>query len=201
MTSLIKATGKVLYAVYFKRNLPELQLEQATAQTMCEIALPLTFCTMSNHAHLEVFLPERGRIARAGSPLYSHMVVAEGFNRHLRLLLKQYKSPAKHLMITRLRENMIEVERIIQPPGYFVSDPPKSSYCGAVQLGAFDEAAGPDYIRVDRVVRMLGKQTSKYLSPTESDALHAFFLLDRPVYREAHRKLAGMLMGCICILY
>ena len=68
---------------------------------------------MANHAFLEVFTPERGRVARTGSPLFTHMVVAERFNKHLRSLLKQYKTPAKHLMITRLRENMIEVERII----------------------------------------------------------------------------------------
>jgi hypothetical protein len=201
--SLTKATSKVLFAVYFKRNLPELQLEHATAQTMCEIALPLSFCTMANHAFLEVFPPERGRVARTGSPLFSHMVVAERFNKHLRSLLKQYKTPAKHLMISTLRENMIEIERIIQPPGYFVSDPPKSSYAGAVQSGAFDEVVGPDYIRVERVVRMMGKLTSKYLTPTQSDALHEFFLLDQPVYREAHRKLAGthMLMGCMWYNY
>lgn len=166
---------------------------------MCEIALPLSFCTMANHAFLEVFTPERGRVARTGSPLFTHMVVAERFNKHLRSLLKQYKTPAKHLMITRLRENMIEVERIIQPHGYFVSDPPKSTYVGAVHSGAFDEVAGPDYIRVERVVRVLGKLTSKYLTPTQSAAVHEFFLLDRPLYREAHQKLAGTytLLGCI----
>ena len=191
LIALIDATAHVLMPVFFERELPDLQLQMARAQTLCEMYLPLSFNTMANHAFLEVFLPERGRIARAGSCLHSHMVVFERFNKLLRALMTQFKTPAKHLMLSVLRLNMVEMERVRQPPGYFPTVPEKSSILGALRSGAIDEKAGPDYIRVESVLRGLGDTVTRHLTLTQSAALHDFFLFDRPVYRRAHQKLQG----------
>lgn len=193
LIALIRATSKVLMPVFFERDLETLQLECARAQTLCEMSMPLTFNTMANHAFLEVFLPDRGRVARAASPLNSHMVVLERYNKLIRTLLTQHKSPAKHLMLSILRLNMIEIQRLKRPPGYFPIRVETSSVLGALNSGAFNLEIGPDYIAVDPVIRTLGKTVTRELTSEQSEALHQFFLYSRPLYRRAHRKLAGNL--------
>ena len=193
LVSLIEATSHVLMPVLFARELPVLQLKQARAQTLCEMRFPLSFLTIANHAHLEVFIPVRGRVARAGSCLYSHMVVFERFNKLLRALSTQLKSPAKHIMLSLLRLNSVEMERVRQPAGYFPTVPEGSSILGALRIGAFDEEEGPDYIFGAPIVRQLGKVVAKHLTLVQSEQLHAYFLQDdqQPIYQRAHRKLQG----------
>lgn len=179
-----------------QENLFKLHLAHARAQVLCEMTLPLSFNTMANHAFLETFLPVRGRIARTGSPLNSHMVVFERFNKLIRALLTQYKTPAKHLMLSMVRLNMVEVERMRQPPGYFPTVPEKSSLLGAQNSGAFDMKSGPDYIRFEVMIRKLGLCVTRELRPEQSKAVHMYFLDTRDIYQSAHQKLAG---NCFCI--
>ena len=68
LSELMDATAAVFLPVVLDEELPDLQLQMARAMTKCEMALPLVFNTMANHAFLEVFLPVRGRIARGGTP-------------------------------------------------------------------------------------------------------------------------------------
>ena len=202
--AIIEATKQILLPVIFARELPGLQLQQAEAQTLCEMRLPLTFNTMSSHAHLEVFLPDRGRVARVGSSVHTHMTPFERFNKILRALLTQHKSPEKHLMLSVLRLHLVEMERVRQPLGYFPNLAEKSSILGLLRAGSgCDEKNGPDYILVDPTIRKLGRvRKGVQLTLVQRERLHAFFLVDddRPVYRSAHRKLQGTCCSCRCLI-
>ena len=194
LLALIEATSHVLLPVFFGRELPEIHLQQARAQTLCEMRLPLSFCTMASHAFLEVFLPERGRVQRIGSCVNTHMVSYERFNKLLRVLLMQHKTPEKHLMLSMLRLHMVEMERVRQLPGFFPQSQDQSSLLGKLRSGAFDEKEGPDYIQEAPIIRKLGRVTrSVHLTPVQSEQLHTFFLEDKDqeVYQRAHRILAG----------
>jgi hypothetical protein len=192
LRALIESTGNVLLPVAWGRELEDLHLQEARAQTLCEMALPLNFNTMAHHALMEVFLPERGHVARVGSTIHSHMVVYERFNKLLRRLLTQMKAPQKHLMLSILRLRMIECARVVMPPGYFPTAPETSSILGALRAGCIDEERGPDYIRFERIVRAAGRMKQTLLAPPQMDQVHRFFLEEHAPYAEAHRKLAGI---------
>ena len=191
LVALIEATSHVLMPVLFGRELPDLQYKMARAQTLCEMRLPISFSTMASHALLEIFIPERGRIARTGANVYTHMAAYERFNKLLRQLMTQFKAPAKHIMLSLLRLNMVEMVRVREPLGYFPSLREGSSILGALHAGAFHEEDGPDYISADTIIRKLGRFVTRQLTTSQSEKLHAFFLEDRSLYQRAHSKLKG----------
>ena len=95
-------------------------------------------------------------------------------------------------MLSVLRLNMVEMERVRQPLGYFPTLQEQSSILGALHVGAFDEVNGPDYIVGTPIIRVLGRVRSGVeLSDIQREQIHLFFLHDRPLYRRAHRKLQG----------
>ena len=140
----------------------------------------------------EVFLPVRGRIVRGGTSPHFHMVVFERFNKLVRALLTQVKSPAIHLMLLWRRLNMVEIQRISMPLGYFPTVPESSSVLGVLRSEGDLMELGPAYIRVHRVIRLVGRMTLKYLSSSQLQMLHICFLEDHAEYALAHQKLRGV---------
>ena len=104
----------------------------------------------------------------------------------------QFKSIAIHLMLSWRRLNMIETQRILMPPGDFPTVPEASSVLGVFRAGVGIEEEGPDYIRFDVVIRLLGRCKEVYLTPTLLEMLHLYFLEEDPGYGMAHQKLLGM---------
>ena len=188
---LIDATANVLLLVIEKKDLPDFQKKMVTAQTKCCLALPLPFATMADHAFLEVFEPTRGRMVRYGTGVHLHMVVFERFNKLLRTLVTQLKSPSIHLMLSWMRMHMVEMQRASQPIGYFPTLPESSSILGAFRSGTSMEEDGPDYIRVDAIIRLVGRSKSQYLNSVQMESLHRFFLQDNKFYSMAHLKMLG----------
>ena len=190
LNALIDATAPVLMPVLFRSDLPALQLAMARAQTRCEIHLPLAFNTMAQHAFLEVFEPSRGRVIRAGSCPHFHMAAMERFNKKLRSLLTQMKSPAVHLMMSWRRLNMTELYRVAHPVDHFPTVPGRSTVMGAAREGAALDA--PDYILAEHKVRLRGQTKFIYMTDVQRERVHLWFLDNDVTYARAHAKLRGI---------
>ena len=88
---------------------------------------------------------------------------------------------------------MVEIQRVAMPVGYFPTVPESSSILGALRSETDLEELGPDYIRVDPVIRVVGQRCTSYLSINQVKMLHICFLEGDPAYALAHQKVQGTL--------
>jgi hypothetical protein len=153
----------------------------AEAFTLAEMNFPIKFDTFAHHSLLHEFQPVDGRVDRYGTSTHYHMSPLERINKLLRMLMKQFKHLAKHLMLSYMRMVMLEVQRSLLPATFFPSN---------VRHMRHMDCLLPEYMTPSGKLRysFTGREKTVTLTPTERKLLHAFFLVECPVYRSAHEK-------------
>lgn len=82
------------------------------------------------------------------------------------------------------------------PVDYFPTIPESSSVLGVLRSETGLEQLGPAYIQVDRVIRVVGRQSTVYLTARQLQMLHICFLEGDEDYALAQRKVEGTFLFC-----
>ena len=167
-------------------------LELAEAATLCEMAFPLTWCTITKHYLVEILEPKRGRVAKIGMAALSNMAPVERWNKFLRALLKAHKNMELTVMRRYVDFLMVTAQRLLAPLGYFVLDPEKSTAVSAA--GGYGENVGgftPAYLSPHW--RLTGRCYDYVLGDLERKKYHSWCRRNVPAYDTAHQ---GFLSTC-----
>lgn len=158
-----------------------------TALTLCEMAFPLRWCTITKHALLHMFEPDIGRIALYGAMAFFHMNSFERWNKFLRALLKARKNMEKSCFQRYRRYAMVTIERMRDPSNF--SLPPMPSRAVAYDGGRMEVL--PAYHRQSgeagaRTVTDQGRRRG--LSAKDARELSAYFKRCEPDVIRAHAR-------------
>jgi hypothetical protein len=159
------------------------------ACTLCELAFPLAWCTITKHALLHLFEPEVGRIALYGAIPFFHMDPLERWNKFLRSLLKARKHMEASVCLRFTRYMMITMIRLIAGPDYFHVGPSTSM---TMSYAEGNLTTLPIYLRDQRdatVRGVTGKGTMHSLTTDERTRLTAYFKRADPKFGRAWESM------------
>ena len=176
----IHAVQKLIRPTIARDKLPEYHLAMIKACTVCEMTFPLAWSTITMHSMMEVFEPERGRVALYGAPKFLNMAAIERFNMLLRALVKARKNLERTIANRYLLYVLVNVAWRAAKLGDFILSPEQSTAVSQAGGYARDIAKVPLYLLAEDGVSlsfMVGQRLTKDLSDRTKTQLKLFFAL------------------------
>ncbi len=159
------------------------------ALTTCEMALPLSWCTIARHNLCEFMDPKRGRIVLYGTMPFLNMLPIERWNKFMRGLIKTRKDIVSGIMQRYRRYMFNATSMLTAEPGDLVLNPARSSVvhrAGGYGADLLDSGHYARIVGVAPTMKAIGRSWRCRFNDAELIRLHRLFMRAFGHYKTAH---------------